>query len=48
MKTIDIFNNKMPSVVGGIIYMPRTTEQFTFKDDFEPNSFYDYYSNFGE
>lgn len=48
MKTIDIFNNKMPSVVGGIIYMPRTTKQFTFKDDFEPNSFYDYYSNFGE
>lgn len=48
MKTIDIFNNKMPSVVGGITYIPRTTEQFTFKDDFEPNSFYDYYSNFGE
>ena len=48
-KTIDIFNNKMPSVVGDITYMPsETPKQFLFQDDFEPNSFYNYYSDFGE
>lgn len=48
-KVIDIFNNKMPSVVGGIAYIPNTvSKQFVFKDDFEPDSFYDYYNNFGE
>lgn len=48
-KTIDIFNNKMPSVVGGITYMPRETpKQFLFQDDFEPYSFYNYYSDYGE
>lgn len=48
-KVIDIFNNKMPSIVGGIAYIPNTvSKQFVFKDDFEPNSFYDYYNDFGK
>lgn len=48
-KIIDVFNNKIPSVVGGITYIPSEThKQFLFQDDFEPNSFYNYYSDFGE
>lgn len=46
-KVIDIFNGKMPSVVGNIVYKPhKASKQFEFKDDFEPASFYNYYNDF--